>query len=501
MNRHLSLYPFVLFCFIGLTSCQQNSKTFAPILDNNIQLKETILAIEVVADSLNVPWEVASLGDDELIYTEQAGQVSVLNLSTGLKKLLLNIPEVYMKRTTGLLGMAVHPDYPSQPYVYLDYTIKEGKEISSKLVRYTLKHDSLTNAKLLLKIPGGNGHNGSRLAFSAKKRLIWATGDAQQYPNAQNTQSLNGKILRMNDDGSVPTDNPLKGSFVWAWGFRNMQGLTFSKRGQMYTSEHGDALEDEVNLITAKGNYGWPNIEGMHDQDNEIKYANANQTIEPIKSWTPTIAPAGLAYYGNNKIKEWQNSLLLCTLKGRALRMLKLNEAGNQITLDEIVFENIYGRIRAVCVATNGDVFFTSSNRDWNPYSAPAPTDDRIFRIRKVEKAIKKPLVTHSSLEEGLVTDGKQLYNIYCASCHKDNGEGITGVFPGLRGSLIVKGEKNKLIDVFLNGLNTKKMDEKMPSFKFLSDEEGSAILTYIRKSWGNNGSEIDAEEINKKRK
>lgn len=269
----------------------------------------------------------------------------------------------------------------------------------------------------------------------------------------------------------------------------------------MYTSEHGEALEDEINLIRGKGNYGWPKIEGMHDQENELLYANAHHTIEPIKSWTPTIAPSGMAYYGSNQIKEWENSLLLCTLKGRALRVLKLNESGDEILSDEIVLEDIYGRLRAVCVSAEGDIFLSTSNRDWNPYSAPSPQDDRILRIRKVEKAIKKPLVNYISKENNLVTDGKQLYDIYCASCHQNNGEGVMGVFPALKSSPIVNGEKGKLIDIFLNGLDTKEIDEKMPSYKFLSNKEGSAILTYIRKNLGNSSSNIDSDEINKKRK
>src|SRR5690606_10585346 len=173
-------------------------------------------------------------------------------------------------------------------------------------------------------------------------KLLWATGDAQKKDSPQNIESLNGKVLRLNLDGSVPDDNPIKGSYVWAKGFRNMQGLVFSKRGYLYTSEHGDALEDEVNLIVREGNYGWPQIEGLHDTDKEKEFASANNAIEPLLSWTPTIAPAGLTFYGNKTIPEWENSLLLATLKARSLRVLKLNDEGTKIESEYIHLED-YG--------------------------------------------------------------------------------------------------------------------------------------------------------------
>ncbi|WP_148233489.1 PQQ-dependent sugar dehydrogenase [Pseudopedobacter saltans] len=490
-----------LICF-SLLGCSPRKRKEAILpVEQNIQLDKSILDISVVAKGLNVPWEITWGPDDKIWMTEQHGEISKIDPETGDKKRILEIKEVWKDRTTGLLGMVIHPNIKEYPYVFVDYTIKNDKNIFSKLVRYTIQRDSLISPKTLLVIPGSSGHNGSRLAISPNGKLLWATGDAQKFQNAQNEKSLNGKILRLNIDGTVPENNPVKGSYVWAKGFRNMQGLTFSKNGLLYTSEHGDALEDEVNLITREGNYGWPNIEGVHDTEDEKKYAEKYNTIEPLLSWTPTIAPSGLTYYGSDNIPEWKNSLLLATLKARSLRVLKLNDDGTKILSDNIFLENEYGRLRGVCVSPKGDIYVSTSNKDWNPYSKPLESDDRILKISRANKISSAKVLKGKVASENTNIDNiDQLYSIYCGSCHKDDGSGVEGSFPALKGSSIVLGDKGNLIKVFLKGKKTENKPEQMPAFKFLSDEEGAAILTYIRTNWGNSAGAIQASEIKKMR-
>src|SRR5690606_698218 len=129
-----------------------------------------------------------------------------------------------------------------------------------------------------------NGHNGSRLAFSGGK-VFWATGDAISDVNSQDIDSPNGKILRLNIDGAIPDDNPLKGSPVWAMGFRNIQGMAFSAAGQLYVSEHGDANDDEVSLVAPGGNYGWPRVMGYADTPPEAEFKRERNTLDPLKAW------------------------------------------------------------------------------------------------------------------------------------------------------------------------------------------------------------------------
>lgn len=501
----ISFYLYVLIAGL-IVSCSGQKEHKQYPLDANISLDSTMLAVTVVADSLVVPWDLQFIDNERLIYTEIEGIISQLDLTTGKKYQLVKIDEVYQKRTLGLLGMGIHPDFRTYPYVFVSYNTKVNDDIFSKLVRYTYKKDTLTNPKVLLTIPGSTGHNGARIIFSRNGKLLWATGDAHSKTFAQDSTSLNGKILRINIDGTVPDDNPIKGSFVWAWGFRNMQGLTVSNKGFIYTSEHGDAIEDEVNLIEPLQNYGWPQIEGKHDTPAEKAIASKNQRTEPVKSWTPVIAPAGLAFYNSNAIPEWKNTLLLATLKSQSLRVLKLDETGKQIISEQIFLEKHYGRLRAITVSPLGDIYITTSNKDWNPQPGfPKPSDDRILKISKVKKALKNPLKA-KKVEVDTVLNAASLYNSYCASCHKENGLGVPGTFPPLAGAEQVTGAKEELIKIVLNGLSGKILvkgetyDQQMPAFDFLSDEELAKILTYVRRDFGNNKSEVNASDIKKTR-
>ena len=483
-------------------------------IESTLDLGASVLGVSVVADSLDVPWDIAWGGDGSIWMTELKGTVSRLDLSTGEKHELLKIDEVWHKRTAGLLGMALHPDMERHPYVFVNYTAREGKDstIVSKLVRYTYKGDTLTNAKTLLQIEGSTGHNGARLAFTKDGKVLWATGDAVKSDYAQDSTALNGKILRINIDGSVPADNPIKGSYVLAWGFRNMQGLAVASNGQIYTSEHGDAVEDEINLVKPLQNYGWPEIEGVHDKDEEKAIAAKYQRTEPLKSWTPTIAPAGIAMYESDAIPEWKNAILLSTLKGKSLRVLRLNEAGTAITSEEIFWENEYGRLRDICVSPTGDIYVATSNRDWNPSPGfPKENDDRILLIRKVKKSEVPPqLLASNAKGGGTVTPevtGATLYSQYCSSCHKDDGAGVAGTFPPLQGAEQVNGDKTVLMNIVVNGLSGpivvkgNKYDQAMPAFSFLKDEELASILTYIRSSWGNNASAVSIDDVKTYRK
>lgn|SRR5690606_1677401 len=200
----------IKYLFFGLslllTSCSGNkSRTaFKPEVDEFLKLDTSILSITVIADSLEVPWDMDYHGGtNSLIYTEIGGRISRLDLSTGEKKQLLKIESVYQRRTLGLLGMCLHPDMQAFPYLYATYTVKRKDSIYSRLERFTYKGDTLINRKLLLEIPGNTGHNGSRVSFSKSGKLLWATGDAHSQTFAQDSTSLNGKILRLNFDGSI----------------------------------------------------------------------------------------------------------------------------------------------------------------------------------------------------------------------------------------------------------------------------------------------------------
>jgi glucose/arabinose dehydrogenase len=459
---------------------------------------DTPLKVTTIASGLNVPWEMLWGPDDQLWFTEQSGTISKVDPKTGVKTLLLKIDEVYRYRSLGLLGMAIHPDFKRHPFVFVDYMCKKDSAITTKLVRFTYKNNKLSEPRSLLEIPAHTGHNGSRLVFAPDGKLMFATGDAITITNAQNTKSLNGKVLRMNIDGTAPADNPIEGSLVWSWGHRNIQGLTYGANGMLYASEHGDALEDELNIIQKGGNYGWPKVEGFCDQSAEKQFCDSAKIIEPVKAWTPTIAPAGITFYNQNLFPEWKNAILLTTLKESDLRILKLDQTGKKIRTESIVLDAQYGRLRDICIGPDGSIYVSTSNRDWNPATGfPKPADDQILCITP-GKAGDQLAQTAASPE---VPQGQRLYNQYCASCHKQNGEGVAEVFPPLKGTGQVQ-DKEQLISIMLKGLsgkievNGKSYDQHMPAMAFLTDTQLAEVATYVRQSFGNQLSAVAGEDV-----
>jgi glucose/arabinose dehydrogenase len=214
-------------------------------------------------------------------------------------------------------------------------------------------------------------------------RLLYiTTGDAGTAALAQDRASLAGKVLRLTLDGAPAPGNP-GGTAVWTTGHRNAQGLAFHPRtGALYASEHGASDNDEINLLRAGGNYGWPTVRGLCDGDagaEERPFCTANAVVEPLVTWSPTIAPAGLAVYDHARIPQWRGSLLLATLKDRTLHRLTLSGDGATITARTPLFRGQYGRLRAILAAPDGTVYLGTSNRDGR--GTPAGEDDRILAL------------------------------------------------------------------------------------------------------------------------
>jgi len=214
-----------------------------------------------------------------------------------------------------------------------------------------------------------------------------STGDVGSASYALDTNKLHGKFLRLNLDGSVPDDNPIPGSYVWSLGHRNPQGLVRSPDGTIYSSEHGPSDNDELNIIMKERNYGWPEVHGFCDLPEEQAYCAANNVVEPIAAWTPTLAVCGIDFYDHPSIPEWQHSILLATLKEADLRVLNLSTEGDSIISEEVFFNNEYGRLRDVCVSPDGDIYFATSNQDGRA-NPPFPTgeDDRIIKVSNEQK-------------------------------------------------------------------------------------------------------------------
>jgi glucose/arabinose dehydrogenase len=356
----------LVLIFIVALHCKKSNKNSNVEPPGAVNLKDT-----VIANNLSFPWEILWGPDNYIWMTERGGKISRVNPNTGAVTPLLTINEVVSNGEGGLLGMALHPGFSTTPQVFVVYDYNNGGNYREKVVRYTYTGTTLTSPLTILdNIAASSIHNGSRLLISSDLKLFITTGDASNQSNPQNTSALNGKVLRLNLDGTIPADNPVAGNPYWSFGHRNPQGLVFVNN-KLFSSEHGPNNDDEINIIEKGRNYGWPNVEGFCDGAGEKSFCSANNVKEPIKTWTPTAAVSGLDYYNSNLIPQWKNSLLVVALKNARLYQMKLNNAFTSITQTNEYFTNVYGRMRDVCISPAGKVYICTSNG----------SNDKIIRI------------------------------------------------------------------------------------------------------------------------
>lgn len=322
-------------------------------------------SVKLLRKDLNYPWEICWGKDNHIWMTERGGRISRLDPKTGATVFTYSIAEVVSKGEGGLLGMVHHPDFLANGLFYVVYNYRSGGEYLEKLVQLKYENNTVRPVKTILdNIPAANFHNGSRLLISGGNdpKLFMTTGDATVQPNAQNSNSVSGKVLRFNLDGSIPTDNPFPASPVWTYGHRNQQGLVMVN-GILYASEHGPNIEDEINIIEKGRNYGWPTVNGPCDQVEEISFCSVARVKEPIwSSGGSTLAVCGLEYYNNSRIPAWKNCLLMVTLKDASLRALKLSADGRSVTSQQTYFKPRFGRLRDICISPDGRVYLCTSN-------------------------------------------------------------------------------------------------------------------------------------------
>ncbi|WP_236978947.1 PQQ-dependent sugar dehydrogenase [Membranihabitans maritimus] len=513
MKNSLGVLLGVLLIQILVVSCSESGKSTVLQIDTPIeeffQLDQTTVGVSTISTGMDVPWEITWGPDNWIWYSQIKGEIGKINPGTGEKVIIHKLDSVYTRTTPGLLGIALHPDLENFPYLFALHNQKVSDEkIVLNISRFRIDGDRLTDQMVLLQIPGARGHNGSRIKVGADGLVYISSGEAARAEESQNVNDPGGKVLRMNIDGSIPDDNPFMDNPVWAWGFRNPQGLVLTEDGRIYTSDHGDATDDEVNFVQKGGNYGWPDVRGICDTEEEKVYCSDSVIIESMIHWTPTIAPAGIDYYNSKSIPEWNNSLLLTTLKGSSLRVLKLSEDGRSIVSEDIFFDHKYGRIRDLCISPEGDVYISTSNRDWYRTNTPEKDDDRIIRLfnisdKEIPDSVLEYKYRRNQDAEVVTVTAESLYSDFCSSCHKKDGKGVEGTFPPLSGTKTVLGESSNLINTVLKGVsgeivvNGVTYNEHMPSFSFLKDDEIAKILTYVRSSFGNEASEVTEEEIN----
>ena len=323
------------------------------------------------------PWGMDFLTSSQMLISERGGRLWIYDIETDQKKIVDNAPQVQAGGQGGLLDVALHPDFANNGWVYFTLARSLDGGSGTAVVRAKLSgqdegEPKLTDQQDLFQVKPTRGtyHFGSRLAFAPNGKLFITFGDHGERPRAQDVTNASGSVVRLNDDGSIPTDNP---SFsdgnikaregLWSIGHRNQQGADIHpETGELWTVEHGARGGDEINRPEAGKNYGWPIISyGRHYSGGKIGEGTKKDGMEqPIYYWDPSIAPSGLAFYSGNLFPDWKNNLFVGALKDQKLVRLVLD--GDSVRDEEILLEGAYGRIRDVRSGPNGALWLLTDS-------------------------------------------------------------------------------------------------------------------------------------------
>lgn len=346
-------------------------------MKNNIKMNQVIsnefpYDIEIMAENLYIPWAIAISEEGKLYFTQRSGEVGVIENGRLLPKPLITLETPFVSHGEGgLMGIVLDPDFSNNHYMYIMHTYEEDNRIYNRVIRLMEENNQAFIDRILIDgIPGGRNHDGGRLKVGPDQKLYITTGDAGNSSLSQDLSSTAGKILRMNLDGTIPFDNPFPNSPIYSYGHRNPEGLAWNFNHILYGSEHGQSAHDEINIIQAGGNYGWPLVQG----DEEINGVALQRPL--IHSGEVTWAPAGMTFVTQG---PWRGKLLVSNLRGEQLLVITLNEAGNSVVNVEAWLRNEFGRLREAIEAEDGSIYITTSNMDGR--GNPDRTDDKIIRL------------------------------------------------------------------------------------------------------------------------
>jgi glucose/arabinose dehydrogenase len=326
------------------------------------------IRVSTLTAGLSHPWSLAFLPDGRMLVTERAGRLRIIGKDFKLEPQSVGgVPTVAAVGQGGLLDVALHPKFADNHLVFLSYSAGDRNGIGTEVARGVLKGTQLENVQVIFRMQPKlrtGYHFGSRLVFDREGYLYITLGDRGEMERAQNPGDHNGSVIRLHDDGRVPKDNPFVGKAGWlpekfTLGNRNMQGAALHPQsGLLWTHEHGPQGGDEVNVIRAGVNYGWPVITyGVnYGIGTKIGEGTAKDGMaQPIHRWVPSIAPSGMAFYGGDKFPKWRGDLLVGALKDQMLVRLKLS--GEKIVSEERLIKNAIGRIRDVRVGPDGLIY------------------------------------------------------------------------------------------------------------------------------------------------
>ncbi len=361
------ILPRIMVLSLLMLCCTENLQTQA------VQSESHRFEVETVSADLRHPWGVAFLPGGEFLVTERPGRLLLIGREGAATQSISGLPVIREQGQGGLLGIALHPDFEGNGWVYLSYAGKGRGGYGTEVIRGRLEGRQLRNVKTIFKaLPksGGGRHFGSRLLFAPDGTLFISLGERGERPAAQNLGDHRGSLIRVNDDGSIPEDNPFVSRAglrpeIYSYGHRNIQGMVLNPfSGDIWTHEHGPQGGDEINIIKPGSNYGWPTITYGVNYGIGTKIGEGPHKpgmTQPIQKWVPSIAPSGMAFYTGDRFPNWKGDLFVGSLKFELLVRLELQ--GNRIVGEERMLQGQYGRIRDVVQGPDGYLYLLTDER------------------------------------------------------------------------------------------------------------------------------------------
>lgn len=336
---------------------------------------------ETITENQEIIWDMEWAGKDSILYTELKGKLKLLDITNKTVVDVHSFQGLAAENQSGLMGMGLDSDFKSSKLIYVAYCFYgDNFSILSRISSFTFNPSgpSINNESILVdSLPSKNANLGGRLLVDSAN-IFYCLGDIQNENLAQLLDNPNGKILRYNLDGTIPSDNPDPSSPIYTYGHRNPQGICKTANGNIVISEHGPFSNDEINVLEKGRNFGWPLVGGYKEAANEAIY-NQYNIKEPILAFTPTIAPAGIDFYDGNLYPSLTNSLLVSTLKDKAIHIFTLNQNQDSVMESKRLDVGPLGRIRDILVSPDGRVFASTSNKD--VFGEPNINDDLIVEV------------------------------------------------------------------------------------------------------------------------
>ena len=337
---------------------------------------EKVYQLEVLTNDLDRPWSLDFLPNGDILISELTGNLKIFSSEGILSKSLTGLPKVFVKSQGGLSDIAVHPNFIQNKLIFLSFSIDTNQGKTLQVIRAKLEKNSLIDVRVIFTADAyrsTSAHFGARLLFLKDNTLLITSGDG--FNHREKAQSLDnhfGKIIRINVDGSIPSDNPFIGKDnslpgIWTYGHRNQQGLIIDNNGLVFSHEHGPRGGDELNLIQPGKNYGWPSITYGIDYNGSIisPFKTRDGMEQPIKFWTPSIAPSDMTFYNGELFPDWFGSIFISALSPGDVRRIVLKD--NVFVSEEILFDEIQSRIRSIKVAPDGSlIMLTDDAKDKN---------------------------------------------------------------------------------------------------------------------------------------